>query len=106
MVRCLFATKLETAETMEGVALNMRAPYFYPTSIQKESHGHARPGDSEWESIHVHEAVREAGSGIDEAVSLSFEKARQVPAEMREEIRARGDAFRRRERACQRGGCR
>ena len=68
----------------------MRAPYFYPTSIQKESHGHARPGDSEWESIHVHEAVREAGSGIDEAVSLSFEKARQVPAEMREEISARG----------------
>jgi TRAP transporter TAXI family solute receptor len=29
-----FATKLETAETMEGVALNMRAPYFYPTSTQ------------------------------------------------------------------------
>jgi hypothetical protein len=28
----LFAAKLETAETMEGVALNMRAPYFYPTS--------------------------------------------------------------------------
>jgi hypothetical protein len=27
-----FATKLETAETMEGVALNMRTPYFYPTS--------------------------------------------------------------------------
>jgi hypothetical protein len=26
-----FATKLETAETMEDVALNMRAPYFYPT---------------------------------------------------------------------------
>ena len=34
--------------------------------------------------------MREAGSGIDEAVSLSFEKARQVPAEMREEISARG----------------
>jgi hypothetical protein len=32
MVWRLFATKLETAETMEGVALNMRAPYFYPTS--------------------------------------------------------------------------
>jgi hypothetical protein len=32
MVWLLFATKLETAETMEGVALNMRAPYFYPTS--------------------------------------------------------------------------
>ncbi|MDA3834111.1 MAG: hypothetical protein PF495_12015 [Spirochaetales bacterium] len=31
----LFATKLETAETMEDVALNMRAPYFYPTSTQK-----------------------------------------------------------------------
>ena len=30
----LFATKLETAETVEGVALNMRAPYFYPTSTQ------------------------------------------------------------------------
>jgi hypothetical protein len=34
MVWRLFATKLETAETMEGVALNMRAPYFYPTSTQ------------------------------------------------------------------------
>jgi hypothetical protein len=30
----LFATKLETAKTMEDVALNMRAPYFYPTSTQ------------------------------------------------------------------------
>jgi hypothetical protein len=39
--------------------------------------------------------VREAGSGIDEAVSLSFEKARQVPAEMREEISAPGGAGRR-----------
>ncbi|MDP2839017.1 MAG: hypothetical protein Q8O11_03090 [Syntrophales bacterium] len=29
-----FATKLETAETMEGVAINMRAPYFSPTSSQ------------------------------------------------------------------------
>ena len=34
MVWRLFATKLESAETMEGVALNMRAPYFYPTSTQ------------------------------------------------------------------------
>jgi len=34
MVRRLFATKLETAETMENVALNMRAPYFCPTSTQ------------------------------------------------------------------------
>jgi hypothetical protein len=32
MAWCLFATNLETAETMEGVALNMCAPYFYPTS--------------------------------------------------------------------------
>ena len=41
MVWRLFATKLETAETMEGVALNMRAPYFYPTSTQisKKSKG-------------------------------------------------------------------
>ena len=30
----LFVTKLETAETMEGVALTMSAPYFYPTSRQ------------------------------------------------------------------------
>jgi hypothetical protein len=29
-----FATKLETAETMEGVAINMRAPNFSPTSTQ------------------------------------------------------------------------
>ena len=29
MVWRLFAMKLETAETMEGVALNKRAPYFY-----------------------------------------------------------------------------
>ena len=36
MVWRFFATKLETAETMEGVALNMRAPYFYPTSTQFE----------------------------------------------------------------------
>jgi hypothetical protein len=27
-----FATKLETAETMEGYDLNRRAPYFYPDS--------------------------------------------------------------------------
>jgi len=27
-----FAAKLETAETVGGVALNMHAPYFYPTS--------------------------------------------------------------------------
>jgi hypothetical protein len=33
MVWGLFATKLETAETMEGLDLNMRAPYFYPTSL-------------------------------------------------------------------------
>jgi hypothetical protein len=26
----IFATKLETAETMEDADLNMRAPYFYP----------------------------------------------------------------------------
>jgi len=32
MVWRLFVTKLETVETMECVALNMRAPYFYPTS--------------------------------------------------------------------------
>jgi len=29
------APKLKTAKTMEDVALNMRAPYFYPTSTQK-----------------------------------------------------------------------
>jgi hypothetical protein len=34
MVWRFFATKLETAETMEGVALNMRAPHFYPTLTQ------------------------------------------------------------------------
>ena len=34
MVWRFFATKMETAETMEGVALNMSAPYFYPTSTQ------------------------------------------------------------------------
>jgi len=34
MIWRLFATKLETAKTMEGVALNMRAPYFYPPSTQ------------------------------------------------------------------------
>jgi hypothetical protein len=33
MVWRLFATKLETAETMEGVVLNMRAAYFYPTNL-------------------------------------------------------------------------
>jgi len=37
MVWRLFAKKLETAETMESIALNMRAPYFYPTSIQSLS---------------------------------------------------------------------
>ena len=37
MVWRLFATKLETAETMEGVAVNMCAPYFYPTSTQTKS---------------------------------------------------------------------
>jgi hypothetical protein len=37
-----FATKLERAKTMEGVALNMRAPYFYPTSTKKFGGG----GDS------------------------------------------------------------
>jgi len=30
MVWRLFATKLETAETMEDVTLNMHATYFYP----------------------------------------------------------------------------
>jgi len=35
MVWRLFATKLETAETMEGVAINMWAPYFYPAATQK-----------------------------------------------------------------------
>jgi hypothetical protein len=34
----LFATKLETAETMEGVALNKRAPQFYPTSTRFSYH--------------------------------------------------------------------
>jgi hypothetical protein len=34
MVWRLFATKLEKAETMGKVALNMRAPYFCPTSTQ------------------------------------------------------------------------
>ena len=37
MVWRLFATKLETAETMEGVAVNMRAMYFYPTATQTTS---------------------------------------------------------------------
>jgi hypothetical protein len=32
MAWSLFATKLETAETMEGYDLNRRAPYFYPDS--------------------------------------------------------------------------
>jgi hypothetical protein len=30
MVWRIFATKLETAETMEDADLHMRAPYFYP----------------------------------------------------------------------------
>jgi hypothetical protein len=34
MVWRLFAMKLETAETMEGVSLNRRSPYFYPTLTQ------------------------------------------------------------------------
>jgi len=34
MVLRLFPATLETAETMEGVALNMRTPYFYTTSNQ------------------------------------------------------------------------
>jgi tetratricopeptide (TPR) repeat protein len=34
MERCPFATKLEMAEITEGIALNMRAPYFYPTWTQ------------------------------------------------------------------------
>jgi hypothetical protein len=43
MVSRLFATKLETAETMEGVALNMRAPYFYPTLTQKKYQNSRKP---------------------------------------------------------------
>jgi hypothetical protein len=38
MVWRLFATKLETAETREGVALNMSTPYFYSTSTQKKGY--------------------------------------------------------------------
>jgi hypothetical protein len=38
MVWRLFATEMETAETMEGVALNRRAPYFYPTSTQERAY--------------------------------------------------------------------
>jgi hypothetical protein len=41
MVWRLFATKLETAETMEVVALNMRAPHFYPDNCM---HGLMREG--------------------------------------------------------------
>ncbi|MBU3969153.1 hypothetical protein KJ991_03005 [Patescibacteria group bacterium] len=37
MVWRLFATKLATGETMEGVAVNMRAPDFYPTTTQTKS---------------------------------------------------------------------
>jgi len=37
MVWRLFAPKLEAAETIEGVALNMRAPYFYSTATQANS---------------------------------------------------------------------
>ena len=33
MVWRIFATKLETAETMEDADLHMRAPYFYPDRI-------------------------------------------------------------------------
>jgi hypothetical protein len=33
MVWRLFATKLETAETMECLVLNIHAPYFYPTNL-------------------------------------------------------------------------
>jgi hypothetical protein len=29
-----FAAKMETAEPMEDFTLNMRPPYFYPTSTQ------------------------------------------------------------------------
>ena len=36
MVSRFFVTKLEMVETMEGVALNMRVPYFYPTSTPKK----------------------------------------------------------------------
>jgi hypothetical protein len=32
MVWCLFAKKLETAELIEVIDLNMRTLYFYPTS--------------------------------------------------------------------------
>jgi hypothetical protein len=34
MVWRLFAAKLETAETMAGIAINMRALYFYPVLTQ------------------------------------------------------------------------
>jgi hypothetical protein len=37
MVWHLFATKLETADTMGGIALNMHTPYFYPISTQKQN---------------------------------------------------------------------
>jgi len=39
MVWCLFITKLEMAETIEGVALNVRTPYFYPTSTRSNQTG-------------------------------------------------------------------
>jgi hypothetical protein len=35
MVWRFFVMELETAETMEGVALNMHEPYFYPTDSKK-----------------------------------------------------------------------
>jgi hypothetical protein len=36
MVWRIFATKLETAETMEDADLHMRAPYFYPDKYYHE----------------------------------------------------------------------
>ena len=54
----------------------------------EEDYGDLRYDDAARKRKSALAAMREAGSGIDEAVSLSLEKASHLPLEMREEISA------------------
>jgi hypothetical protein len=47
MVWRIFATKLETAETMEDAGLHMRASYFYPTRTNFQQ-GFATTCEDSW----------------------------------------------------------
>lgn len=88
MVWRFLARKLETAETVEGVALSMRAPYFYPPLTQK---GYSLIMGNKLTFLHLSDIHFDAESG--EVLDINRDLRNQLQRDVQNELKPQVGTF-------------